>query len=93
MINKELNMKTLNTLAAIATLTFSSFSFASPVNINGADAEQIADALNGIGLVKAQAIVDYRTSNGSFSSADQIVLVRGVGEKTYQKNKVDILLK
>ena len=86
-------MKTLTTLAAIAALTFSSFTFASPVNINSADAEQIAEALNGIGLVKAQAIVDYRTSNGSFSSADQIVLVRGVGEKTFQKIKLDILLK
>ncbi len=86
-------MKAITTLAAIAALTFSSFSFASPVNINSADAEQIADALNGIGMVRAQAIVDYRTSNGSFTSADQIVLVRGVGEKTYQKIKVDILLK
>ena len=86
-------MKTFKTLAAIAVLTFSSFSFASPVNINNADAEQIADALNGIGLVKAQAIVDYRSSNGPFSSADQIVLVRGVGEKTFQNIKSDILLK
>jgi competence protein ComEA len=93
MIKMELIMKAISTLAAIATLTFSSFSFASPVNINSADAEQIAEALNGIGIVKAQAIVDYRNNNGQFSSADQVVMIRGIGDKTYQKIKVDILLK
>ena len=86
-------MKLVTTLAAIAALTFSSLSFASPVNINTANAEQIADALNGIGIVKAQAIVDYRTDNGLFSSAEQVVMVRGIGDKTFEKIKVDILLK
>jgi competence protein ComEA len=86
-------MKLVTTLAAIAALTFSSLSFASPVNINTANAEQIADALNGIGIVKAQAIVDYRTDNGLFSSAEQVVMVRGIGDKTLEKIKVDILLK
>ena len=86
-------MKAITTLAAIVALTFSSFTFASPVNINSADAEQIAEALSGIGLVKAQAIVDYRTSNGLFSSPDQIIMVRGIGDSTFEKNKVDILIK
>ena len=86
-------MKLVTTLATIAALTFSSLSFASPVNINTANAEQIADALNGIGIVKAQAIVDYRTDNGLFSSAEQVVMVRGIGDKILEKIKVDILLK
>ena len=86
-------MKTINTLAALAAFTFSSITAASPVNINTAQATEIADALNGIGLSKAQAIVDYRAAYGNFSQADEIVFVRGIGESTYEKNKKDILVK
>ncbi len=86
-------MKKISILAAIAVLTFSSIAFASPVNINTATAVEISEALNGIGMVKAQAIVDFRTTNGLFSSADQITMVNGIGESTYEKNKADILLK
>ena len=42
---------------------------------------------------KAQAIVEYRTVNSGFSSADQIVDVSGIGTAIYEKNKADILVK
>lgn len=86
-------MKAITTLAALAAFTFSTLTFASPVNINTANAEQIAESLTGIGMVKAQAIIDYRDTNGLFSSADQIVLVRGIGDATFNANEVDILVK
>jgi competence protein ComEA len=86
-------MKNMTILAALAAFTFSSLTFASPVNINTATASEISDALNGIGMVKAQAIVDFRTTNGLFSSAEQITMVNGIGDSTYEKNKADILLK
>jgi competence protein ComEA len=86
-------MKTITTLAALAALVISTITAAAPVNINTADATEIADALNGIGLSKAQAIVDYREAYGLFSRADEIVFVRGIGESTYEKNKSDILVK
>ena len=86
-------MKAITTLAALAAFTFSTLTFASPVNINTANAEQIAESLTGIGMVKAQAIIDYRDTNGLFSSADQIVLVRGIGDATYNANEADILVK
>jgi competence protein ComEA len=86
-------MNKLTILAAITAFTFSSLSFASPVNINTATASEIADSLQGIGMVKAQAIVDFRSTNGLFSSADQITMVNGIGDSTYEKVKVDILLK
>ena len=86
-------MKAITTLAALAAFTFSTFTFASPVNINTANAEQIAESLTGIGMVKAQAIIDYRDTNGLFSSADQIVLVRGIGDATFNANEADILVK
>ena len=86
-------MKTINTLAALAALVISSVTSAAPVNINTASAEEISEALNGIGLSKAQAIIDYREAYGLFSQADEIVFVRGIGESTYENNKTDILVK
>ena len=86
-------MKTITTLAALAALAISSVTAAAPVNINTADAAEIADALNGVGLSKAQAIVDYREAYGQFSQASEIVFVRGIGESTYENNKSDILVK
>jgi competence protein ComEA len=66
--------------------------FASPVNINTADAKTIADSLSGIGIKKAEVIVDYRTKKGDFKSIDDLSHVSGIGAKTIEKNKADILL-
>ena len=66
--------------------------FASPININTADAKTIADSLNGIGIKKAEAIINYRTKNGDFKSIDDLSHVSGIGAKTIEKNKTDILL-
>ena len=86
-------MKTITTIAALAAFAVSSIAMAAPVNINTARAAQIAEALNGIGLSKAQAIVDYRESYGLFTAADEIVFVRGIGDSTFENNKGDILVK
>ena len=86
-------MKTITTIAALAALVVSSIAMATPVNINTASATEIADALNGIGLSKAQAIVDYREAYGLFNRADEIVFVRGIGGSTFENNKSDILVK
>ena len=51
------------------------------VNINAASAADLA-AVKGIGQVKAQAIVEYREKNGPFKSVDDLVQVRGIGEKS-----------
>ena len=42
------------------------------VNINEANAERLAAALEGIGLTRAQAIVDYQTQFGRFYSAEEM---------------------
>ena len=86
-------MKTMLSLAASAALFCSSIALAAPVNINTASASEIADALNGIGMSKAQAIVEYRETYGEFGSADEVVFVRGIGNSTYERNKDDILVK
>lgn len=86
-------MKYLSRVLLCASLLFSSSIFASPVNINSASASKIAQSLNGIGAKKAQAIVDYRTKNGRFSSLKRLLNVKGIGQSIIAKNKKDILLK
>jgi competence protein ComEA len=62
------------------------------VNINTASAEELQKSLKGIGKVKAQAIVDYRTSNGPFTTVDQLLEVKGIGKGTLDKNRDRISL-
>jgi competence protein ComEA len=50
------------------------------VNLNTATATQIAD-LPGIGVKTAELIVQYRVKNGPFKKIEEIMNVRGVGEK------------
>lgn len=79
-------------LLILVAVLFSMNVSAKPVNINTADAQTIADSLDGIGLKKAQAIVDYRAKNGVFKSINDLLQVSGIGMKTIEKNKADILL-
>lgn len=55
------------------------------VNINTADATTLASELPGIGLSKANAIVQYRTEKGDFEKIEDLVNVPGIGEKTLEK--------
>jgi competence protein ComEA len=66
--------------------------FALPVNINTADAKTISDSLSGIGMKKADAIIKYRTEKGLFKVAEDLTNVSGIGPKTVEKNKADILV-
>ena len=63
---------------------------AGPVNVNSADAAQIAKELKGVGLAKAQAIVQYRDKNGPFKSADDLRKVKGFGPKMLERNRANI---
>jgi competence protein ComEA len=57
------------------------------VNINTADAKTLAKALNGVGEVKAEAIVAFREANGAFASAEDLGKVKGIGAVTLTSNK------
>lgn len=51
-----------------------------PININTATVQQLME-LPGIGQTYAQRIVDYREKNGAFSSVEELLYVKGIGEK------------
>jgi len=59
------------------------------VNINIADISQLRK-LNGIGEKKAQAIIDFRNSNGKFNSVNDLLAVPGIGQTLLDKN-IDII--
>jgi competence ComEA-like helix-hairpin-helix protein len=52
------------------------------VNLNSASAEQIA-LLPRVGVKAAQRIVDYRKANGGFKRIEDVMEVKGVGEKLF----------
>ena len=54
------------------------------ININEANSEDLA-LIKGIGPTKAQAIVDYRESNGKFNTTDELINVKGIGKGTLDK--------
>ncbi len=56
---------------------------AKKVNINNADASQLA-MLPRVGPSVAGRIVDYRKQNGGFKKAEDLMLVQGIGEKTFE---------
>ena len=88
-------MKSLATLLSSLVLSLAMAGAAiagETVNINTADAATIDRVLLNVGPAKAQAIVDYRKSNGAFRSAEQLAMVKGIGLKTVEKNRDRIAL-
>jgi competence protein ComEA len=85
-------MKMIKTMLSVCLLAFSAFVWAGHVDINKADAETLAVELKGVGIKKAQAIVDYRKVNGVFKTVEDLANVRGISDKTIEKNRDNILL-
>lgn len=79
-------------LALLSILVAPLLAFAGEVNVNIADAETIAAELKGVGLSKARAIVEYREQHGAFETVDDLVKVKGIGSKTVEANRKNILL-
>jgi competence protein ComEA len=57
------------------------------VNLNTASAETLQKELSGIGAGKASAIVAYRDENGSFTSVDELIEVKGIGKAILDRNR------
>jgi competence protein ComEA len=61
-------------------------SAAAPINLNSATSAQL-ETLPGIGAKTAERIVEYRQKNGGFKKIEDLMNVRGVGEKSFLKLK------
>lgn len=65
---------------------------AAKLNVNTASAAEL-EALSGIGPAKAEAIVEYRDTNGPFASVDDLMQVSGIGEATVEQLRGDLAVK
>jgi competence protein ComEA len=62
-----------------------------PVNINTASASEL-EALPGVGQAMAARIVEYRQKNGGFKKIEELMNVRGIGEKAFLTLKPQITI-
>ena len=90
-MNKTKNILTLLVILAMAAVSLAAVDQPSPagagkqlVNINSADAAQLAK-LPQIGAKMAQRIMEYRKSIGGFKRVQDLLKVKGIGEKVFAK--------
>lgn len=84
-----MHLKGLSAALLAATL-LGPAALAGPVDVNTADAKTLARELDGVGMSKAQAIVDYRKANGPFKTAEDLTKVKGLGKKTVELNRQNL---
>jgi competence protein ComEA len=77
----------IGAIVLLSMATLAAPCFCGPVNINTADAAALSRELKGIGIKRAEAIVEYRRKFGPFKSADELALVKGIGPAAIQKNR------
>lgn len=76
-------------LLVLSTLLILSFNVFAAVNLNTATQAEL-ESLEGVGPVKAQAIVDYRKKNGGFKSVDELEKVDGIGAATLENVRKNV---
>ncbi|UED73176.1 ComEA family DNA-binding protein [Brevibacillus sp. DP1.3A] len=74
-----------------STTSVSTTGASSGINLNTATVEQLM-SLPGIGEARAKAIVDYRSKQGPFRSADDLKQIEGIGEKMFARIKDRLLV-
>lgn len=101
----ELNMKVVNWFAlalfipslvwqgqVLAAPTVQTVAIAATVNINTATAAELAQALTGVGVKRAEQIVALREQIGKFTAVEQLLEVKGIGPRFLEKNASKLTL-
>ena len=84
-------------LCGVLTATMPAIAFGAPlgqeqpapkstVNLNTATIDQLT-TLPGVGRKTAELIIEYRTKSGGFKKIEELMNVKGIGEKTFLKLK------
>ncbi len=90
--NKCTKLNLRGFLLAIFLLLGSAAAWATPVDVNNADAAALAAQMKGVGLTKAEAIVAYRETHGPFKTLDELTKVKGIGTQTVEKNRANLVV-
>lgn len=88
-------MSYLAKLLVVLVLTMSQAVWALPgdtVNVNTATADVLAEMLDGVGVARAQAIVEYREQHGEFVDIEELLDVSGIGPSVLDNNRDRIVL-
>ncbi|MFE2008514.1 ComEA family DNA-binding protein [Pseudomonas guariconensis] len=62
------------------------------VDLNKADAKTLQKVLSGIGQAKAQAIVAHREDHGPFTSVDELLEIKGIGNALLERNREKLMV-
>ena len=63
------------------------------INLNTASEEELIENLDGIGSAMAKRIIEYRETNGGFYSIEELMNIKGIGEKRFEKLKNSVTVK
>jgi len=86
MVRRTVPLIALIVVWAVTSLAATPTASHGVVNINTATVEQLI-LLPRVGPALAQRIVTFRTTNGKFKSVEELVAVRGIGEKSFEHLK------
>jgi competence protein ComEA len=77
--------------AILLAFALIAFPFTAPadevIDINTADAAELARVLDGVGRARAEAIVEHREKFGPFTSVEELRYVTGIGASTVERNR------
>lgn len=62
------------------------------VNINTASEDELIENLDGVGPAMAKKIISYRETHGKFSSTEELMNIKGIGEKVFERIKNDVTI-
>lgn len=85
-------LRTITRIAGALALLVAGYAHGGTVNINTADAATLAAELEGVGLARAEAIVQYRETVGRFEAPEQLLDVSGIGPRILEWNAERIVV-